>query len=275
MLPKFLNAPDYMTLLNQLADQDGQVEPFTQTQIDRTRSHYDPDLYPDVNWIDAITKDYAYTTRGNLDISGGSDFLRYSIVASYFRETGILEQDKTLAVDNSTNNQQFYLHSNIDMDVTKTTLLRVNIGGYLNRFRKQRVNTDGAFSNAFATLPFVYPARYSDGSIPVAASRSNPWAEVTQGGYDLTTSSKIETLFSVEQNLKFITPGSRQRVSLVSTDGTVARVDVLPTPSVSIPPRAVMPRAILSTMLPALVTSRWAATTAATMETAAYTSKPT
>lgn len=211
MLPKFLNAPDYMTLLNQLADQDGQVEPFTQTQIDRTRSHYDPDLYPDVNWIDAITKDYAYTTRGNLDISGGSDFLRYSIVASYFRETGILEQDKTLAVDNSTNNQQFYLHSNIDMDVTKTTLLRVNIGGYLNRFRKQRVNTDNAFSNAFATLPFVYPARYSDGSIPVAASRSNPWAEVTQGGYDLTTSSKIETLFSVEQNLKFITPGLKAK----------------------------------------------------------------
>ena len=81
-LPEFLNAPDYMTLLNGLAQQDGVALPFTQQQIDRTRSGYDPDLYPDVNWIDAITKDYSYATRGNLDISGGSDFLRYSIVTS-------------------------------------------------------------------------------------------------------------------------------------------------------------------------------------------------
>ena len=181
--------------------------PFTQLQIDRTRSGYDPDLYPDVNWVDAITKDYAYTTRGNLDISGGSDFLRYSIVASYFKETGILEQDKSLIFDNATNNQQFNLRTNIDMDVTKTTMLRVNIGGYLNRFKKQRCNTDGAFGEAFRTLPFIHPARYSDGAIPLISNRANPWRTVTQQGYDFTTSSKIQTLFSVEQDLKMITPG--------------------------------------------------------------------
>ena len=211
-LPEFLDAPDYMTLLNELAAQDGMAQPFTQLQIDRTRSGYDPDLYPNVNWVDAITKDYAYSTRGNLDISGGSDFLRYSIVASYFKETGILEQDKSLIFDNSTNNQQFNLRTNIDMDVTKTTMLRVNIGGYLNRFKKQRCDTDGAFGDAFRTLPFVHPARYSDGAIPLISNRANPWRTVTQQGYDFITSSKIQTLFSVEQDLKMITPGLKAKV---------------------------------------------------------------
>ncbi len=210
-MPEFLSAPDYMTLLNQLALQDGLAQPFTQLQIDRTRSGYDPDLYPDVNWVKAITKDYAYTTRGNLDISGGSDFLRYSIVASYFKETGILQQDKSLLVDNATNNQQFNLRTNIDMDVTKTTMLRVNIGGYLNRFKKQRCNTDGAFGEAFRTLPFVHPARYSDGAIPVISNRANPWRTVTQQGYDFITSSKLQTLFSVEQDLKMITKGLKAK----------------------------------------------------------------
>ena len=210
-MPEFLNAPDYMTLLNELATQDGVALPFTQQQIDRTRSGYDPDLYPDVNWVDAITKDYSYSTRGNLDISGGSDFLRYSIVASYFKESGILEQDKSLIFDNSTNNQQFNLRTNIDMDVTKTTMLRVNIGGYLNRFRKQRCDTDGAFGEAFRTLPFVHPARYSDGAIPVISYRANPWRTVTQQGYDFITSSKIQTLFSVEQDLKMILPGLKAK----------------------------------------------------------------
>ena len=210
-LPEFLNAPDYMSLLNELAVQDGMAQPFTQLQIDRTRSGYDPDLYPDVNWVDAITKDYAYTTRGNLDVSGGSDFLRYSIVASYFKETGILEQDKSLIFNNATNNQQFNLRTNIDMDVTKTTMLRVNIGGYLNRFKKQRCDTDGAFGEAFRTLPFVHPARYSDGSIPLISNRANPWRTVTQQGYDFITSSKIQTLFSVEQDLKMFTPGLKAK----------------------------------------------------------------
>ena len=232
-LPEFLNAPDYMTLLNELALQDGTAQPFTQQQIDRTRSGYDPDLYPNVNWVDAITKDYAYTTRGNLDISGGSDFLRYSVVASYFKEGGILEQDKNLLVNNATNNQQFNLRTNIDMDVTKTTLLRVNIGGYLNRFKKQRCNTDDAFGQAFRTLPFVHPARYSDGAIPKISNRANPWQTVTQQGYDFTTSSKIQTLFSVEQDLKALTPGlkakalfsfdrwNRSRRSRTANPGTV------------------------------------------------------
>ena len=232
-LPEFLNAPDYMTLLNELAAQDGTALPFTQQQIDRTRSGYDPDLYPNVNWVDEITKDYAYTTRGNLDVSGGSDFLRYSIVASYFKEGGILEQDKSLLVDNATNNQQFNLRTNIDMDVTKTTLLRVNIGGYLNRFKKQRCNTDDAFGQAFRTLPFVHPARYSDGAIPKISNRANPWQTVTQQGYDFTTSSKIQTLFSVEQDLKMILKGlkakalfsfdrwNRSRRSRTANPGTV------------------------------------------------------
>ena len=205
--PDFLNAPDYMTLLNKLADQGGAPLPFTQQTIDRTRSGYDPDLYPDVNWIDAITKDYAYNTRVNLDVSGGSDYLRYSVVASYFKETGILEQDKSLDVNNATNNQQFNLRTNIDMDLTKTTLLRVNIGGFLNRFKKQRCNTDEAFNEAFITLPFVHPTRYSDGAIPVVSNGHNPWATVTQQGYDFMTSSKIQTLFSLEQDLKMILPG--------------------------------------------------------------------
>lgn len=211
MFPEFLNAADYMQLLNDLATQDGASLPFSQERIDKTRIGYDPDLYPSVDWVDAVTKDYAYTTRANVDVSGGADFLRYSIVASYFKETGILEQDKSLIVNNATNNQQFNLRTNIDMNVTKTTLLRVNIGGYLNRFKKQRCNTDDVFNKAFSTLPFVHPIRYSDGTIPVESNRANPWLDATQHGYDFTTSSKLQTLFSVEQDLRQITQGLKAK----------------------------------------------------------------
>ena len=273
--PEFLDAPSYMTLLNELAGQDGSPLPFTQQQIDRTRSGYDPDLYPNVNWIDVITKDHAYTTRGNLDISGGSDFLRYSIVASYFKEGGILEQDKSLPVDNATNNQQFNLRTNIDMDVTKTTLLRVNIGGYLNRFKKQGVDVNTAFDHAFMTLPFAYPARYSDGAIPLVSNRSNPWLEVTQGGYNFRTSSKLQTLFSVEQDLRQITKGLKLKPCSASTAGTRVSAAARRTSAPCSPPRAATLRAISSTHSIRLATSRCLTTATANTATRTSTSKLT
>ena len=39
----------------------------------------------------------------------------------------------------------------------------------------------------------------------------NPWAAVTQSGYDVVTASQIQSLFAVEQNLKMITPGLKAK----------------------------------------------------------------
>ena len=64
------------------------------------------------------------------------------------------------------------------------------------------------------TSPFVHPARYSDGTIPIMNINGvNPWAAVTQSGYDVVTASQIQSLFAVEQNLKMITPGLKAKVS--------------------------------------------------------------
>ena len=100
-LPDFIGAADHMALINEITENKSRL-PFSQEQIDRTRYGYDRDLYPDVNWLDEITKDYAYSTRANLTVSGGSDFLRYSLVGSYFGEKGIMETDKSLPYDTGT-----------------------------------------------------------------------------------------------------------------------------------------------------------------------------
>ena len=210
-LPEFIGAADYMELLNSMYDPSSR--PFTDEQIYRTRIGYDRDLYPDVNWMDAITKDYAYSTRANIDVSGGSDFLRYSLVGSYFGEKGIMETDNTLPYDTGTKLTRYNLRANVDLDVTKTTVLRVNVGGYLQTLRKQNYSTETAFSQAFLTPPHVHPIRYSDGTIPVVTNRENPWANVTQRGYETETQSQIQSLFAVEQNLKMLTPGLKAKIT--------------------------------------------------------------
>lgn len=212
-LPQFIGAAEYMDLLNNLCS-DPNKRLFTKDQILKTYYGYDPDLYPDVDWIDAITNDWAHNTRVNLNVAGGSERLRYALTGSYYNEKGIMAEDETLPYSTASKLNRFNLRANIDLDVTKTTLLRVSIGGYLEMLRKSNSSTDEVFAKAFETPPFVHPAVYSDGAIPIAsANRYNPWAMSTQNGYYRSTKGKLESLFALEQDLKFITPGLKAKAT--------------------------------------------------------------
>ena len=125
-----------------------------------------------------------------------------------------MASDKSLPYDTQSKLNRYNIRANVDLDLTKTTLVRFNVGGYLQNLHKSRSGTDEVFSAAFETPPFVHPAIYSDGTIPIASSnRPNPWAISTQNGYYRSGRSKLESLFAVEQNLKMITPGLKAKLT--------------------------------------------------------------
>lgn len=205
-LPSYIGAADYMQLLDDVLDDTGQ-SPMYADRIAKTRAGYDPDLYPDVNWIDAISRDHAANQRITVDVSGGSENLRYSFVAAVYNERGILTRDKSLDWDPTIKLQRYNVRSNVDLKLSPTTQVRFNIGGYLQDRNSSPESTDQIFSRAFRFTPFMFPIRYSSGEIPAWQEEGNPWAMATQSGFTRSTASKIETLFSLEQDLKFLTPG--------------------------------------------------------------------
>ena len=212
-LPKFISAAPYMSLINELASDAGKPLPFTDDRIAKTASRYDPDLYPDVNWIDAITNDYAATTRTSLNVAGGSEVLRYALTASYYNEKGILATDPKQSYDSETRLNRATVRTNIDINLSKTTLFRVNVGGYLQQLNKGDSSTDYLFNTAFETTPYAHPAIYSDGTIPKVPARPNPWAVSTQQGYYKQGNSKIESFVSLEQDFStLITSGLKGKL---------------------------------------------------------------
>ncbi|RZJ90380.1 MAG: TonB-dependent receptor [Chryseobacterium sp.] len=210
-LPDFITAAPYMTLLNQLAAEQGKPKQFSEDRINKTASRYDPDLYPDINWVGAITKKFAFTSRTNLNVAGGSEILRYALTASYYGENGIISTDPNQSYNAETRLNRTNIRTNVDINLSKSTLLRVNIGGFLQNLNKGNSSTDELFNKAFETTPFVHPAIYSDGVIPRVFARENPWAMSTQQGYFKHGGSKIESLVSLEQDLKMITPGLKAK----------------------------------------------------------------
>ena len=211
-LPQFLGAADYLTLLNNISIQDTGQERYSRDLINKYRTGYDPELYPDVNWIEAITKDYAHNTRATLDLSGGNERLRYSVVAAYYNESGITETDKRQNYNSNLTVNRFNLRTNVDMNVTPTTLLNVNVGGYLQTRNAPKEGIDDVFSAAFKATPFAVPTIYENGMIPKPRENENPWAKLTQSGFYREGRSKLESLFSVEQDLHCITDGLKAKV---------------------------------------------------------------
>lgn len=204
-LPKYIGAADYMEVLDEIrVDKD--LFPIYTDRIEKTRANYDRDLYPDVNWLESISKEHASNQRVTLDVTGGTERLRYAFVAALYNERGIMERDKRQEWDSSIKLQRYNVRSNVDVDLTPTTLMRFNLGGYLQERNSPPGSIDDIFSAAFVAVPFIHPTQYSSGEIPIT-EEPNPWAQATQRGFRRTSDSKLETLFSLEQDLKALTPG--------------------------------------------------------------------
>lgn len=206
-LPSFVGAAEYLGVLNEIEREAGRNPRYSEEYIENTLRGVDPELYPNINWFDEVLKDYGNNTRASLDVNGGSEVLRYSFVAALFREGGILERDRTQGWDSSLRLKRYNMRANVDVNLSPSTLMRFNVGGYLQERVAPPQSIDDIFSDAFQTPPHVHPTRYSTGEIPRVSQRPNVWSNLTQTGYERNNSNKIETLFSIEQDLKSLLPG--------------------------------------------------------------------
>lgn len=209
-VPDYIGSVKYLELLNDMYAESGKAPRASAADLLNYKYQTDPELYPDVDWWDLVSKDFADNTKANLSVNGGSDILRYSMVLGYYSENGIIERDTNQEWDSSLKVDRYTVRTNVDANVTSTTLLRVNLGGMLqvgNSSPGQENTNVGIFYHAMRTPPFEHPAIYADGRIPRLFAKENPWAFATQRGYMKANSSKVDAMTSVEQDLKFITKG--------------------------------------------------------------------
>ena len=71
----------------------------------------------------------------NINISGGSDRLKYFASVGYLEQEGLFDNAKYQNVDNNSNYSRYNFRSNVDIDVTKTLKLSVDVGGSIQNSR--------------------------------------------------------------------------------------------------------------------------------------------
>lgn len=211
--PEFVDGYTHARLMNEARITRNQEPIYQNDELEILRLGLDPDLYPNVDWKDVLLKDGAMTYRANVNMNGGGSTARYFVSLSYISEEGMYKTDEAVRKDYNTNpgSQRWNYRLNTDIDITKTTLVKVGVSGSL----KKR-NAPGQGGNVWASLinqsPISIPVMYSNGYVPAFGKeddRSNPWVLATQTGYFEIWENKVQTNISLEQKLDFITKGLR------------------------------------------------------------------
>ena len=179
--------------------------------------------YPNVDWQDYLFKDYAMAYNGAISISGGTRFVKYFAAIDFVHEGDLFRNfDNHRGYETGFGYNRINARSNLDFQLTKTTVFKVNLSGSNGQKRSTWPNDGSGFNQsnwndvqvwagAYNIAPNVFRPVYADGSYgyyPAFSSQvANSADLLANGGAFKTTATRINTDFVLEQNLDFITKG--------------------------------------------------------------------
>ena len=207
--PDFVDAPKYMEVANEALMTRGENPRYSAYDIKMTRTGADPFLYPNVDWMDVLFKDFGHVRTANGNISGGSEKANYYIGLSYYSEQGLYNVDKT---NHDYNANTFYdrysVTANINLKPTALTEIKFGVQGYLANANYPAVSQSVIFGSAFYATPNYVAPIYPGGKIGdlPSASVTNPYAVLNEQGYANQWRSQIFSNLRVTQQLPFMRP---------------------------------------------------------------------
>uniref|UniRef100_UPI003216A903 SusC/RagA family TonB-linked outer membrane protein n=1 Tax=uncultured Draconibacterium sp. TaxID=1573823 RepID=UPI003216A903 len=209
-LGEYVGARDYMLYINETDLNDGRSPSFSQEILD---IYEDPNrnklIYPDSDWQEMLYDNYAPQQQHNVNISGGSERVRYFASVGMFNQKGIFNGNKDLDYNGNFTYHRNNIRANLDIDVTKSTLVSVNIGGRIENRNEPQGFNDNFFNNIREGNPLS--AGLVDGVLVVG----NPHYMIIPGsgmdyyqrGVQNKTTNVLNLDLKVKQDLDFITKG--------------------------------------------------------------------
>lgn len=239
---KFLNAYQSAQLWNEAianTEGDNTNQPFDEQALEHFRSGDDPYGHPDINWYERIFKPSSFQYNTNVDISGGSESIKY------FISGGALSQDGNLysfanegdQINNNYYYRRYNLRSNLDVQATRSLKLRLDFRTNFNRINSPRAgNIVGEVFDFNKIRPWSAPFLNPDGSYSYANDTQDLLptvnARLATAGYNLDRRNDINILFGGTQELDIVTKGlsfsTRIAYASVESNGREQARDEIP-----------------------------------------------
>ena len=210
---EFANSYQYASYVNMMRTNDGNKPLYSDEQLAAFRDHTNPLLYPDINWIDYCMNKAAFQSQHNVSISGGTNNMRYFVSAGLFTQDGMFKQFN-LTDDFNFDYKRYNYRANLDFDISKTTLLSVNIGGRVESKRTPESGEDQnqLFRKLYWAVPFasagIVDGKYIKTNADYVTKPGADGLESYYGkGFRNQTTNVLNLDLVLDQKLDFITKG--------------------------------------------------------------------
>ena len=166
--PKFANAVQWMSGINELAFNDGASSLYSIYPEDLINNYAqlraeDPDRYPDTDFMDLGLKSNTYHQRHSLSLSGGTDKLKTNFSLNYFDSEALIDKKNYERYNIRTNNDYTinnWIQANVDLNLL-----------YSN------ANEPHLFIGELMERAPIYNAYWSDGRFADGKDGDNPIAQ--------------------------------------------------------------------------------------------------
>lgn len=208
--PEFVDGSTYARMMNEALESRNMSPAYSADDLYLLDNQLDPEIFPNVNWMDLLLKDGAPTFRANVDVNGGGANARYFASVSYVEEGGMYNSDSALKdYKTNANYHRWNYRMNFDLNITKTTLLKIGVAGALEKQNQPGSIYDEIWTSLMGYNSIATPVKYKNGrwGSQGSGNHNNPWVLVTQYGYNEIWKNTINTTAELTQDFGFITPG--------------------------------------------------------------------
>ena len=180
--PKFANAVQWMSGLNELAFNDGASSPNSFYSEDVINNYAqlraeDPDRNADTDFMDLGLKSSTHHQQHSLSLSGGTEKLKTNFSLNYYNSESLLRKKNYERINIRTNNDyqiNDWIHGNVD----------------LNMLYSDANAPHGGIGVLMQRAP-IYNAYWSDGRFADGKDGDNPLAEMQLGGISRQQNYKV------------------------------------------------------------------------------------
>ena len=228
-LPGRMESADALYVRNQAAENELGLYPASWSKvlpmetIDKYRhpaNLEEAERYPNVDWQKELFKDYAMSYNPSVNLAGGTRHVKYFASVDFLHEGDLFrEWDNNRGYQAGYGFNRINARSNLDFKITKTTVLKANLFGSYGAKKSPWGVADDSFGAsqlwqaAYSSPADAFLPRYSDGTWgyykPNSQGAPNSVLNLANAGYELRTTTRINTDFALEQDLGFLLKGLR------------------------------------------------------------------
>ena len=205
-ISEVVDGPTFCNLYNEAYGMDY----YSQDFINNVISGSDPDLYPNVDWVNEIFRNYSYNTRTNVNVSGGTSTVKYFVSGAYYYENSFFREDPMQNYNTSIFYRKFNFRANVDVKITQHTTLNMNIANTFEQKNMPGTGSSNIYAHALMTPAISFPIVYSNGYLPGPGGGNqgdNPYSLLTQTGYRQAYYNNTQSVATLTHDFEWCLPG--------------------------------------------------------------------